>query len=401
MRRSTGKKIILAVLYLLCIPGILCASVLQVSWNPNSESDLCGYRVYYGTNPGSYRYVLDTGNTTSVTVDGFIDGNTYYIAVTAYDFSGNESDYSQEEVISIPQQLQQGIISSVMQWIEGLIQIGQDGNSQLAQYDLADFSAIGQQGVVTTIRIVRVEESSSITPSEFTAEDQSDYIIRDVIAEAGEYLDIASLYPQGTYFFLPISEGSAVIENDVFSAGEPGVYLFMVADASGEPIHILRVSVFDKLTALSEYESGSELYLEDAELGISLALSPQAFELNLPIGIGLNSSQTVAPSTLGLVNDNIIEFAIAPYGLVLSEPAEIRMLFNGSSASVEYFDEGEKQWVAVKDVRVEDGMVVFSSEALGRFKVYGGQGEAVAGIETPYDSNSDSNGFCFISSCQK
>ncbi len=58
-------------------------------------TDLAGYKVYYGTTSGNYTDVIDVGNVTTYKVEGLQPG-TYYFAVTAYDTSGNESNYSNE-----------------------------------------------------------------------------------------------------------------------------------------------------------------------------------------------------------------------------------------------------------------------------------------------------------------
>ena len=58
-------------------------------------TDLAGYKLYYGTSSGNYSVAIDVGNVTTFKVDGLSSG-TYYFAVTAYDASGNESDYSNE-----------------------------------------------------------------------------------------------------------------------------------------------------------------------------------------------------------------------------------------------------------------------------------------------------------------
>ena len=67
-----------------------------VQWSPVSAPDLEGYRVYYGYASGSYEYIVDAGNSTSVELLGLEEGQTLYVAVTAYDVSGNESPFSQE-----------------------------------------------------------------------------------------------------------------------------------------------------------------------------------------------------------------------------------------------------------------------------------------------------------------
>ena len=59
-------------------------------------TDLDGYIVYSGTESGSYTQSIDVGNVTSYTVNNLTANVTYYIAVTAYDTSGNEGDYSNE-----------------------------------------------------------------------------------------------------------------------------------------------------------------------------------------------------------------------------------------------------------------------------------------------------------------
>jgi len=60
------------------------------------ESDLAGYKIYYGTSSKSYSGSVNVGNVTSYTLTGLTQGQTYYIAVTAYNTSGSESSYSSE-----------------------------------------------------------------------------------------------------------------------------------------------------------------------------------------------------------------------------------------------------------------------------------------------------------------
>ena len=67
-----------------------------VLWDPNTEPDLAGYKVYYGTSSRSYSVVVDVGNVTSFRIDDLTEGVRYFFAVTAYDTAGNESDFSEE-----------------------------------------------------------------------------------------------------------------------------------------------------------------------------------------------------------------------------------------------------------------------------------------------------------------
>ncbi len=74
---------------------------VTLTWDPNSESDLAGYKIYNGNSSGNYDTNIDVGNQTSYTISGLVDGNAYYFVATAYDFSGNESDYSAEVFYSV------------------------------------------------------------------------------------------------------------------------------------------------------------------------------------------------------------------------------------------------------------------------------------------------------------
>ena len=74
-----------------------------LSWDPpitNADgsplTDLSGYRIYYGTSPGVYGTVIDVGNLITSTVTNLAGGSLYYFVVTAYDLSGNESQFSYE-----------------------------------------------------------------------------------------------------------------------------------------------------------------------------------------------------------------------------------------------------------------------------------------------------------------
>ena len=59
---------------------------VDLSWFPNPESDISGYKVYWDTDSGfPYSNSLDVGNVTFYTLKGLISGQTHYIAITAYD----------------------------------------------------------------------------------------------------------------------------------------------------------------------------------------------------------------------------------------------------------------------------------------------------------------------------
>lgn len=76
----------------------------KVEWDSCQVEDLEGYRVYYGQSSGNYDVdTIDVGNKTVCQIHNLIPGATYYFAITAYDLSGNESDYSDEVSYMIPE----------------------------------------------------------------------------------------------------------------------------------------------------------------------------------------------------------------------------------------------------------------------------------------------------------
>jgi hypothetical protein len=75
-----------------------------LSWTLNSETDLAGYKIYVGTAPGRYTYTgspFTIGVTGTYTIAGLPSGQTYYFAVSAYDYFGAESGLSSEVSKSI------------------------------------------------------------------------------------------------------------------------------------------------------------------------------------------------------------------------------------------------------------------------------------------------------------
>ena len=82
------------------------AGVVTLAWDPPTDEtgsslpDLAGYRLRYGTAAGANTTTVDIGTATSCTVSELAPG-TYYFTVTAYDSSGNESDYSNETSFQI------------------------------------------------------------------------------------------------------------------------------------------------------------------------------------------------------------------------------------------------------------------------------------------------------------
>src|SRR4030042_4199018 len=105
-KEFSGSKIkimrIFLFILLLTIPFLIqpaWAAEIRIAWDPNSEPDLAGYKVYYGTASGVYNgpgSPMNVGNVNSYRLLDLNPGQIYFIALKAYDTFGNESGYSNE-----------------------------------------------------------------------------------------------------------------------------------------------------------------------------------------------------------------------------------------------------------------------------------------------------------------
>ena len=100
--------------FLLCsvTPSPIYAMDVTLSWEANTEADLAGYRIYYktanpdapyngtgaaeGNSPVDFPIELIDTNVPIFTFTNLSDTQVYYFAVTAYDTSNLESEYSNE-----------------------------------------------------------------------------------------------------------------------------------------------------------------------------------------------------------------------------------------------------------------------------------------------------------------
>ena len=99
---SIFRKILVGLVFgvgVLLIPhGVQSATSnsATLQWAANQESDLAGYRIYHGTTSGNYGSSQNIGNTSSYQYANLESNKTHYFSITAYDFSGNESNPSSE-----------------------------------------------------------------------------------------------------------------------------------------------------------------------------------------------------------------------------------------------------------------------------------------------------------------
>lgn len=78
------------------------AAAVTLAWDPNTEPDLAGYRLYRGTASGFYSAPVDLGIATRYELSDLELGTTYYFALSALNASGLESAKSAEVVYRVP-----------------------------------------------------------------------------------------------------------------------------------------------------------------------------------------------------------------------------------------------------------------------------------------------------------
>jgi len=126
------KRLILTVIcsFILAMASTAWAgSNVTLQWDANTEQDLAGYHVLRGTQAGGpYTQVGEipcgpNDATCCEFIDQAIPDGTYYWVATAYDTSGNESEYSNEVTDSLdsiapapPQEL--NVFKKIIAYIE-------------------------------------------------------------------------------------------------------------------------------------------------------------------------------------------------------------------------------------------------------------------------------------------
>ena len=94
-----GLTYTIALAWLVFTNPVQADDTFRLEWNPNTEMDLAGYKIYQSTTSGQYgdpiavvgKHVTGVMGTIKTDID-----RKYYFTVTAFDKSGNESAKAKE-----------------------------------------------------------------------------------------------------------------------------------------------------------------------------------------------------------------------------------------------------------------------------------------------------------------
>jgi len=102
LRRAVLVGVLLSGLMVATPSPVFGAQSVTLAWGPVTNSDLAGYKVYYGPASHVYTNIVTFGNVTNATVSGLVEGATYYFAASALGTAGGESALSDEVSYTVP-----------------------------------------------------------------------------------------------------------------------------------------------------------------------------------------------------------------------------------------------------------------------------------------------------------
>lgn len=244
-------------------PGFALSSEVMLAWVPNSEENLAGYKIHYGTVSLDYTTVIDVGSPTvengmvMTVVENFIPGTTYFLSATAYDSNGLESDYCPEivwecpvsvPVNNIPVASDTSVITSEENVGSGNL-LASDADNDVLTYTLVSDGSLGSvviTGSTTGAFIYSpLPEASGSDSFTFKVNDgQADSNIATVTVEIEEVNDS------------PFAEDGFLVVNQ----GEAGAAMLVAGDIDSDHLSYTLVSEASLGIVAIDADSGSYTY---------------------------------------------------------------------------------------------------------------------------------------------
>lgn len=296
-------------------------SEVMFAWVPNSEDNLAGYKIYYGTDSLNYTTVVDVGNPTSenglvtITMDCFSPGLIYYISATAYNDSGIESDYCPEVAwecpVSVPVNNAPVASATSINTLEGSTNSGNllatDADGDVLSYALVDGGSLGSVVITNpaTGAFVYTPQEDVFGSDKFTFkvnDGQLDSNIATVTVEIEEVNDA------------PSAEDGFLVVNQ----GETGAAVLVAGDNDGDTLTYTLVSDASLGKVVIDENSGSYTYTP-----LVGAVGEDQFSFQVSDGQLLSNTATVKVSVVTVEPEFTVEL-----GEVLASCNWVRVAFD-------------------------------------------------------------------------
>lgn len=244
-------------------------------WTANAESDVTGYRLYYGTQSGVYTHSVDAGNTTTATIVRTTPG-TFYVAAVAYNSVNLESRPSTELAVVVSAT---DPVSPVFTGVPGgIVTLPDTPGGSSAVVSWTEPVATDNVGVVTLSRTHAPGQTfpAGTTDVSYMAED------------AAGNRTTASFSVTVAGFQLWTARSFGAQANNPALAGA-------VANADGDRWANLGEYVFDLQPASSDGEAVMSQIIEDSTMVLRFAHNPYLPDVILRLEISENLAQAWQP----------------------------------------------------------------------------------------------------------
>ncbi|WP_129125867.1 Ig-like domain-containing protein [Geomonas oryzae] len=173
------KRVLQLLLPLLLIPAAAFPSTVNLQWDPSTDPDLAGYRVYYQANSAALPFAgrgavegaapVDVSSSTTASISGLDPGSSYYFAVTAYNSSGAESAYS--NVVQVKEMVPPVVdiaVSSATTTLSGTVSVGVDAHDNVGVTKVELYVDNTLLGTGSTAPCAFNWQTASMPPGQYT-----------------------------------------------------------------------------------------------------------------------------------------------------------------------------------------------------------------------------------------
>jgi hypothetical protein len=164
------------------------------------------------------------------------------------------------------------------------------------------------------------------------------------------------------------------------------------ADAPEDDLISLSLQPKEVFFQLGTYDPSSSLTLENQLFGIRLDLPEGAADGPVPVAVGGIYSS----------GPEYFEFDLAPDGFALKKPADVTVPvpFTINKLFVEEYDEDIWLWVSLNDVSLHGNILRFSTQKLGKIRIYNGNiypdSAQLGGDDSGFSGSGGGGGGCFM-----